>query len=202
MGKKDPPVDSSQTPVHAKQHVAASANKSKIIDLTFASQKAAQTLRQKSEQADAASKTEFHNKMRCMQFEQMIQKERIDCSQLTTAPPKRSGIQTQTSIQKGEYVPVKEDLSQGKKSFGGYGWIHDAKKEGRSEFFEVRYVPGSACTQEGNIPVSRLTVLTIPHHESQIALNGTRRSARVRHESLKTPQKKQGPKTHSIRKPV
>ena len=119
MGKKDPPVDSSQTPVHAKQHVAASANKSKIIDLTFASQKAAQTLRQKSEQADAASKTEFHNKMRCMQFEQMIQKERIDCSQLTTAPPKRSGIQTQTSIQKGEYVHVKEDLSKGKKVLEG-----------------------------------------------------------------------------------
>ena len=87
MGKKDPPADSSQTPVHAKQHVAASANKSKIIDLTFASQKAAQTLRQKSEQADAASKTEFHNKMCCMQFKQMIQKERINCSQLTTAPP-------------------------------------------------------------------------------------------------------------------
>ena len=146
-------------------------------------------MKKKSLEAEIASKTEFQNKKRCMEFEQSVQREMMDCSQLTIAVPKRSGTNTMTSMQSGEYVRVSEDLSKGKKSFGGYGWIYQSRKIGRQELYDIKYVSSSATKMEYNVPVSRITVLTEPHQESQLSLNGNRRSTRLQQGTDKLPPK-------------
>ena len=135
-----------------------------------------------------------------MEYEQAIQREHIDCSALTASIPNRSYRHTTTSITKGTYVQVEEDLSPGGKSFGGYGWVTTATKRDRHELYEIEYIPGSSQKIEKDVPVNRLTVKTTPQQLAQLlALSGTnRRSAHIpedteRQHKLNTQQRTKPP---------
>ena len=128
-----------------------------------------------------------------MEFEQAVQREHIDCSELTTPQPSQSYKEMTTSILVGEYVKVEEDLSKGMKSFGGNGWVTAARKADRQELHDIIYVDGSSSRKESNVPVRRITVVTSSHQATQLSTAQMhRRSTRIQEEKQKNTKVEQG----------
>ena len=136
IDKKDTLADIYKTPDDVDQPVAASGIK-KGIDLAFASHKADQTLRQKSEEVDAALKTEFQNTIQCMQLKQSIQREKIDCSQLTTRSPNDLESQQKPPFNVGSICTSKNTFQRGRRVLEGMGGHQRKPLKGEEEFSRV-----------------------------------------------------------------
>ena len=74
----------------------------------------------------------------------------------------------------GEYVLVKPDLSKGKKSYGGQGWISDVDKHNNTVFYTINYIDGQTHRKESYIPINRLSLCMPPQQTAQIT--GARKS--------------------------
>lgn len=149
-------------------------------------QKAAAKLKKRAAQTTKDASAEFANKKRCSEFEIATLKRGVSLSNLTTAPkPKRQAISTpKIAISVGSYVQVEPDLSPGKKSFGGTGYVV-AVRNGNNPLFKVKYDLGGT---EKDIPLERLTVVPNPIYNYS---NKRKREATDVMNVAKSPPKKQ-----------
>ena len=107
--------------------------------------------------------TEFSNKRKCIALEQATQSGHSNISELTTE------MQTPTAhrviqIGVGCYVEVTEDLSPGKYSHGGAGFVREVHGDGAQRTFTVKYNASATAgiDIEKNIPYCRVTEKTSP----------------------------------------
>ena len=134
-----------------------------------ASRKAAHQLKIIAQRVTNASKMEYNNKRECRMFERKVQSEQADESALTTPLQKQTfGINSRTSVTVGEFVVVTPDLSPGKKSFGGQGWVTAVNKIGQETSFEIKNIESELQNTESHVALSRVTVATPPQQVAQL----------------------------------
>jgi hypothetical protein len=108
--------------------------------------------------AQARANAEFSNKRKCIEVEQEARDKQSKTSELTTAAAKPATLMN-TGIGPGRYVEVKSDLTPGKCSHGGTGFVVSADGEGSMCTFTIRYDISSpdGGKVESEVPYSRLT---------------------------------------------
>lgn len=113
--------------------------------------------------AAATAAAEFSNKRKCAELEEETRKKQATTSELTTARVTKKA----NSIEKfgaGCYVRVMPDLSPGKCSHGGTGFVMGVDGEGFQRTFTVQYDKSTSDggKTECGIPYSRLEELPSP----------------------------------------
>lgn len=110
---------------------------------------------------DAAKHTsfEFGNKHKCIELEQKVLSKQTQCYNLTS-PKLNRAICGMKEISTGCYVKVKPDLSPGKCSFSGSGFMINTDGDGPARFFLVRYGLDGAI--KNDIPYLRVTETWCP----------------------------------------
>jgi hypothetical protein len=117
--------------------------------------------------AKARADAEFSNKRKCIEFEQEERDKQSKTSELTTTVTKPATLMN-TEIGPGWYVAVKSDLTPGKCSHGGNGFVTRVDGEGFKRTFTIEYDRSSpdGGKVESAIPYGRLTELPNPFQES------------------------------------
>jgi hypothetical protein len=132
-------------------------------------QAAVRRVEREASQADRRHATEFNDKRRCTELENAVHGDQT--SELTTAKTKRLRLAQRISITVGEYVRISPDLTPGKCSHGGTGYViacSPSSDDAASTSFTVKYDECTGTTTtEKDIPVTRLTVLPIPAHRAR-----------------------------------
>ena len=134
-------------------------------DTAKTAMKTAKKQRKAAVAAAADADKEFHNKKRCLEAETEKRQYQANISSLTTPTAKGAGSVLPTtyfgSIGVGVFVKVKQDLSPGKCSHGGSGFVTNVTGNGPSSIFTVKYNDPSGGTTESNIGYARLTILPV-----------------------------------------
>ena len=178
--------------------VAESATARTIEGIEKDSKKATRTLRSNAKKMEEAAKKEMERKKKCLFHERAIQRTQIDCSELTTPPRKTQKMTTNEYYPNvGEFVTVEPDLSPGKKSYGGTGWIMSIYREDRQLFLDIAYNKNCSQRTEMNVPIERVTVIDAPLRPT--APKGTKRSSK-RLEKASPPTKQKCRKKNSTTK--
>lgn len=126
---------------------------------------AAKKLKTKATKLTKEAQEEFENKRRCVEFEIAQRKEQLTTvSSVTTAPKSRSKSFAKVVVSVGDYVKVKEDLSPGKCSHGGTGFVIAVDGDGGKLKAAVKYDEGMSGTVENDVPLKRITVSPVPLH--------------------------------------
>ena len=81
---------------------------------------------------------------------------------------KNTSFDTEFPMNIGDYVTVKPDLSVGKNSYGGLGWISDATKHNQKTYYTVRHIEAQGRREETCVPLHHPTVCMPPQHQAQI----------------------------------
>lgn len=131
-------------------------------------QKAARTLKNVAKAATEASKVEPLNKQKCLDFQRRVRAQQAKKFSLKTSNPSRIKTTTACEMNIGNYVIVDPDLSPGKKSFGGRGWVHAIHHEGNKTFIDVEYISTEATRFESHIPLKRVVVHVPPQQVAQL----------------------------------
>ncbi len=114
--------------------------------------------------ASTRAQAELSNKQKCAELEWQTRSTQTEMSTTTTSyvsPIAKHSCRTD-DIGVGCYVDVQEDLSVGKKSYGGIGYVVATSGHGENCTFSVKYIESYGKTTEKNIPYSRLTDLGNP----------------------------------------
>jgi hypothetical protein len=113
--------------------------------------------------ASMRATTEFANKRKCIALEQATQSMHSNSSDLTTAQQTPAALRLQ-QIGVGCFVQVTEDLSPGKCSYGGGGFVEKVHGDGAQRTFQVRFIKSATNGKlvESGIPYWRITEKTSP----------------------------------------
>lgn len=118
--------------------------------------------------AQRRAQAEYTNKRRCVEYELEERRKQATMSSLTTALPTGGRVlfdSAVAAVNPGDFVLVSEDLSSGKSSHGGRGWIKAVSGVGDATTATVEYLEtenSGSLKLEPAIPLSRLTICPIP----------------------------------------
>ena len=129
-----------------------------------AAQAAVKRVRKERTSATARVESEYDNKRRCIELENAVLNQQS--SDLCTPQFKAPRLSYISPIHVGEYVLVKADLSPGKCSHGGTGFVTSilpSDDPSAPLTYDVKYDECNGTTRtECNIPLDRLTLTTLP----------------------------------------
>ena len=121
--------------------------------------------KQEVSEATVRAQSELSNKRKCIALETNVRDKQSKISQLTTATAKLSKTsRIFGDIGPGCYAEVKEDLSPGKCSHGGRGYVVAIEGEGATKTFSVKYnqCATAGMSVERGVTYSRVTELDCP----------------------------------------
>ena len=104
------------------------------------SRKVANTLKKASAAAALAAEIEVTNKITCLHFECVQARKDKEHENKVKSSSKNPSFDTEFPMNIGEYVTVKPDLSAGKNSYSGLGWISDATRHNQKTYYTIRYI--------------------------------------------------------------
>lgn len=127
-----------------------------------AAKRSANAMRKAAEKLRQKAAVEYKNKVRCVELEREVQTSQVSDYPLTSPTGKYQSTTNGPDVFSiGDYAQVTSDLSPGKCSYGGTGFIVDITKKNKHFWCSVRYDQNSTGEQrtEKDIPASRLTII-------------------------------------------
>jgi len=133
------------------------SNHKAAVDAAMKAEKAAEQVRKHAEK-------EFTNKRKCVELERESLNKQSKASSTTTANATPASL-NRRGLRPGSYVRVDPDLTPGKCSHGGTGFVTATESHGMFETFTVRYDESSlSCGKlEANISYGQLSEIPLPH---------------------------------------
>ena len=162
-----------------KSKVVSKASSSDIKGARIAEE----IVRKKAKKLEIDLKEEYKKKKKCIKFEEEKRREDLKESELTTPCLTRRNISKELSekpsFDLGVRVKVSEDLSVGKCSHGGLGWVIGVNGIGGNTECDVRYdycASGCQSLIEKNVNIQRMTEMPSPFEHSPKRIRNSKRN--------------------------